>query len=215
MSGRQAVSVAGADFDVADVLAQPFAREQGWSAQWRGHEWWLAGVFYSGWGKRFVVRATVVGRNVRFGAGPGKRWILKHARPRLQKTVYTRLKPSSAVALLKAETLAQPTPQFDPSRYSISAGAAKIVRDVDSGPAWSFVFYAEDLATGKNVVLPVTSSSRGALAETTYDTSTPGATAYGFTGFDVLLTVPSNRPHLAKWIRGVVARKHWKPTNFH
>lgn len=214
-SGRQAVSVVGSDFDVVDVLAQPFAGEQGWSAQWRGHEWWLAGVFYSEWGKRFVVRATVVGRNVRFGAGPGKRWILKHARPRLQKTIYTRLRPSSAVALLKAEMLAQPTPQFDPSKYSILAGAAKVVRDVESGPAWSFVFYAEDLATGKKVVLPVTSSSHRALVETTYDTATPGSTAYGFKDFDVLLTVPSNRPQLAKWIRGMVAKRDWRPVNFH
>jgi len=213
--GRQAVSVAEADFGVADVLAHPFAAEQGWSAQWRGHEWWLVGVFKSEWGKRFVVRATVVGRNVRFGAGPGKRWILKHARPRLKNTVYTRLKPSSAAALLKAEMLVQPTSTFDPKNYSILAGAAKLVRDIDTGPAWAAVYYAKNLTTGKNVVLPVTSPSHHALVEATYDTSTPGATAYGFKDFDVLPTVPSNRPQLAKWIRGVVARKHWQPTNFH
>jgi hypothetical protein len=214
--GRQAVAVARANFDLAAVLAQPSAGGQGsWSAQWRGHQWWLAGVFVSPWGKRFVVRATVVGHDVQFGVGPGKRWILKHARPRVEKTVYTRLKVTSAVALLKAELLAQPSPQLDPSRYSILAGAAKLVRDADSGPAWAFVYYAKDLASGKNVVLPVTTPSHRALVETTYDTSTPGSTAYGFKGFDVLPGVPSNRPHLAKWIRSVVARRGWKPTNFH
>jgi hypothetical protein len=212
---RQAVAVAGANLDVADALAQPFEAEQGWTAQWRGHEWWLVGVFHSEWGKRFVVRASVVGDRVRFGAGPGKRWILKHARPRLRKTVYTRLKPSSAAGLLQTEMLSQPTARFDPKRYSILRRAAKLVRDSDSGPAWDVVYYAKDLTTGKGVVLPVTSPSKHPLVETTYDTSTPGSTAYGFKAFDVLLGAPSDRPRLTKWIRSVVAARGWHPTNFH
>lgn len=214
-TARAAVAVAAANLDIPDLLAEPFSRFEGWTAQWRRHQWWLVGVFRSDWGKRFVVPARVVGNDVRFGVGPRQRWILKHARPRVGKSVYTRLTPSSAAALLKSEILTQPTPQFDPSRYTILAGAAKLVRDVDSGPAWFFIYYAKALATGKDVVLPVTSPAHYALVETTYDTSTPGRTAYGFKQFDVLLKVPSNRPRLAKWIRGVVARRHWHPANFH
>lgn len=223
--GRQAVRVARANLHVVDVLAQPFTGGQGsWTAQWRGNQWWVVGVFSSEWGKRFVVPATVQGGWVRFGAGPGRQWILKHARPRLKTTLYTRLKPWSATSLMKTEMLALPPPtpgsvsQFDPANYSILAGAAKLVRDVRptaaSGPAWYFVYYATDRSTGKNVVLPVTTPSLGPLVETTYDTARPGSTAYGFEGFDVLLTVPSHKPALTSWIRSVVAKRGWHPTNF-
>ena len=216
-TARAAVAVVHANLDVAAVLAKPFADEGGWTAQWRGNAWWLAGVFKSAWGKRFVVRATVVGSHVQFGAGPGRTWILAHVRPRLKQTIYTRLNPWSAALLLKAEALASPA-QFDQHRYSILAEAAELVRDspptLDSGPAWYAVFYAKDLATGKNVVLPVLSATSGPLVETNYDASEPGATAYGFEGFDVLGKVPAKVPGLSAWIRRVVAKRSWHPTNF-
>ena len=221
--GRAAVAFARAGFDVVDALAEPFVRELRWTAQWKGKEWWLVGAFSSQWGKRFVVRATVVGQHVRFGEGPTRRWIAKHVRPRWTRAFYTRLKPVSATGLMQAEMLALPPPtaasvsQFDPANYSILAGAAELVRDapptVDSGPRWYFVFYAKDLATGRNVVLPVTSSSLGPLVERTYETSTPGSTAYGFEGFDVLLKVPSHPQAVRTWIRSVVAKRGWHPTN--
>jgi hypothetical protein len=217
-TGLSAVAVATANLDVADALAEPYASEAGWTAQWRGHAWWLAGVFSSAWGKRFLVRATVVGSHVRFGAGPGRKWILLHARPRLKNTLYTRLNPWSAALLLKAEVLASPS-QFDQHRYSILAEAAELVRDspptLGSGPAWYFVLYAKDLATGKKVVLPVTSVSRSPLVETSYGAAERGTTAYGFEDFDVLRKVPSKHPALARWIHRVVAKRGWQPTNFH
>jgi hypothetical protein len=215
-TGAAAVAVATANLDVAGALAGPYTVAAGWTAQWRGHAWWLAGVFRSPWGKRFVVRATVVGSDVRFGVGPGKKWILAHAQPRLRHTVYTRLKPSDATALMKAEMLASPS-QFDATKYSILDGAAELVRDspptLDSGPAWYFVYYAKDLAIGKNVVLPVTSPTHAPLVETTYETSTAGDTAYGFQGFDVLPKVPAKNAALSRWIRGVVAKQGWHPAN--
>jgi hypothetical protein len=45
-----------------------------------------------------------------------------------------------------------------------------------------------------------------------YAASTPGSTAYGFQGYRVLRTVPSS---LSDWIRSVVAKRGWRPTNFH
>jgi hypothetical protein len=215
-TGRKAVAVARANLNVASVLAGPFAGELGWSAQWRGKEWWLVGAFKSAFGKRFVVRATVVGGWVKFGTGPGRGWIAKHVRPRWTKAFYARLKPSDATAVMKAEMLASPS-QFDATKYSILDGAAKLAQDVQpsggSGPAWYFVFYAKDLATGKKVVLPVTSGSLGPLVETTYETSTPGDTAYGFQGFEVLPKVPGGNAALSRWIRRVVAEQRWDPTN--
>lgn len=211
-----AVGVAEAKLDIPSALAEPFTSGGDWTAQWRGKEWWLVAVFRSPWGKRFVVRATVNGRHVQFGVGAGKQWILEHAQPRLKKTVFTRLRPSSAVALLQAELLAGPVLRFDPQKYSILSGSAELVRDVpptlDSGPAWYAVYYAKNRATGRNVVLPVTTPSGGPLVEQTYDTSTPGSTAYGFQDFRVLPRVPSS---LTKWIRSVVAKYGWQPTNFH
>lgn len=215
-TAKAAVAVAQANLDIPYVLAQPYLTGGTWTAQWRGHAWWLVAVFRSEWGKRFVVRATVAGNHVQFGAGAGKQWILDHTRPHVKKTLYTRLKPWSAVGLLREEMLGGSDPQFDPSRYSILAGSAELVRDVPStahsGPAWYAVYYAKDLANGKNVVLLVTSPSFGPLVETTYDTATPGATAYGFTNFDVRLAVPSR---LSDWVRGVVAKRGWQPANFH
>jgi len=211
-----ALAVATANLDVVGALAEPAASAAGWTAQWRGHAWWLAGVYRSPWGKWFAVRATVVGSNVRFGAGPGRTWILAHVQPRLKHTVYTRLKPGSAAELLKAEMLASPS-QFDQHRYSILGQAAELVRDsaptLHSGPAWYFVYYAKDLATGKKVVLPVTSPSLAPLVETSYETSMPGQTAYGFQGFDVLGRVPSKNTALARWIRRVVVAQGWHPAN--
>ena len=58
----------------------------------------------------------------------------------------------------------------------------------------------------------MTSGSRGPLVETSYDdTSKPGVTAYGFAGFVVQHRVPSK---LSGWIRRVVAKRGWHPTNF-
>ena len=210
-----AVAVATANLDVAHALADPYTSEGGWTAQWRGHAWWLAGVFRSPWGKRFVVRAAVVGSHADFGAGPGRKWLLAHAQPRLKKTVYTRLNSWAAALLLRDELLASPA-AFDPHRYSILAEAADLARDspptLDSGPAWYVVLYAKDLVSGKKVVLPVTASSRGPLVETSYDdVSSPGATAYGFQGFSVLRRVPSK---LSGWIRWVAGKRGWHPTNF-
>lgn len=213
-----AIAVARANLDIPYLVAEPFSSGGDWTAQWRGTAWWLVAVYRSPWGKRFVVRATVNGRHVRFGAGAGKQWLLDHAQPRLTKTAFTRLKPSSAVALLHAELLACPTSRskFDPSKYSIVGGSAELVRDapptLHSGPAWYAVYYARNRESGRYVVLPVTSQSRGPLVETTYETATPGSTAYGFQDFRVSSRVPSS---LAKWIRGVVVKRGWRPSNFH
>jgi hypothetical protein len=215
-TAKAAVAVAQANFDIPSVLAEPFLGGGGWTAQWRGKEWWLVAVFRSNWGKRFVVRATVSGDNVQFGAGPSKQWIHEHATPRPIRTLYTRLKPWSAASLLKAEMLAGPASRFDPKKYSILAGSAGLVRDAPptagSGPMWYAVYYATDLPTGRKVVVPVTSPSRGPLVEMAYAASTPGSTAYGFQGYRVLRTVPSS---LSDWIRSVVAKRGWRPTNFH
>jgi hypothetical protein len=215
-TAKAALAVVHANLDVADLLAEPYYNESGWTAQWRGHEWWLAGVYRSDWGKRFVVRAAVKGNNVQLDSGPSTRWIRKHASPRLIRTVYTRLKPWSAASLLKSELLAGPVSRFDLRKYSILAGSAELARDIPStlgsGPAWYFVYFTKDLATGKNVVLPVVSSSGGPLDETTYDSSTPGSTAYGFQSFRLLPSVPAG---LSGWIRSVVAKRGWHPTNFH
>lgn len=64
-----AIGEARAKLDVPDLMAEPFTSGGDWTAQWRGTTWWLVGVYRSPWGKRFVVRATVSGRHVRFGAG--------------------------------------------------------------------------------------------------------------------------------------------------
>jgi hypothetical protein len=218
-TAASAVALLHENLDVADALAAPAVGDGNWTAQWRGHSWWLAGVFRSPWGRRFVVRAEVAGSRVDFGAGPGRKWLLAHAHPRLRNTVFTRLNPWSAALLLKAELLASPS-QFDQHRYSILTEAARLVRDsppaLDAGPAWSFVLYARDLASGKKVVLPVTSRAHGPLVETAYhDATTPGATAYGFQGFDVLPKVPAKSVSLARWIRRVVATRGWHPANFH
>lgn len=215
-TAEAAVEVARGNLDIPTVLAAPFAGGGSWTAQWRGHDWWLVAVFRSNWGKRFVVRAEVSGRHVRFGTGAGRRWILEHAQPRLEGTLYTRLKPSSAVSLLKAEMLAAPVSRFDSAKYAILDGAAELVRDAQqadgSGPEWRAVYYATDRATGKNVVLPVVSVSHGPLVETTYSGSEPGSTAYGFQSFDVLPNVPASS---SGWVRSVVAARGWHPTNFH
>ena len=162
----QAVALTRANVDVPGALARPDKAELGWVAQWQGNEWWLVGVFQSDWGARFVVRAAVHGRYVRFGAGPTSQWIRANARPSVT-TLYTRFDPSSAAAQMKAELLATPPPppgsfpDFDPKNYTILDGAAELVQDEPagpgyfSGPGWWFVYYARDLRTGLNVVLPV------------------------------------------------------------
>jgi len=108
-TGRKAVALARAHENVPQALARPYRAELGWTAQWQGHEWWLVGVFESDWGARFVVRAAVHGRYVRFGAGPTREWILANAQPSVT-TLYTRFDRSSAAAQMKAELLAKPPP---------------------------------------------------------------------------------------------------------
>lgn len=212
-TARAAIAVARAN---VDLLAEPFSGELSWTAQWRGSEWWLVAVFRSPWGTRFVVRAAVHGNDVQFGTGPSRQWIQVHASSWVKRTLYTRLTPVAATALLQAEMLAGPVSRFDPQKYSILAGATELVRDapptLDSGPSWYAVYYARDRTARRDVVLAVTSSSRGPLVETTYEASTPGSTAYGFQDFRVLRTVPST---LSDWVRRVVANRGWRPTNFH
>jgi hypothetical protein len=201
-TGAQAVSRVRSNPDT-NQEASPFKTELAWVAQWRGSQWWVLGLFSSPWGTRFVVDASVIGGHVyayvNYFLRPPLKWVRATAARWRLRTLYTRYTPAAAIQVAEKDTIYS-------DHYKVLGAAAKLAVDTAQKAGWYFVFYANDLTTGANVVLAVTSFVGGPVEEGMY------ASGYGFGSQPQLQSsIPLN---LSDWVRALVRAHRWHPTNF-
>jgi hypothetical protein len=177
--------------------AQPFQRELGWVAQWRGDRWWLVGLFSSTYGTRFVVDATVEGTSVLDYISPGRpslTWVRTTARRWHMATLYTRLTSAAAIKIAEQDVI-------ESNQYTVLGAASKLAEDTGQRVGWYFAFYVQDVTTGARSVVAVTGYGGTSVEEGTY------ANGYGFGAQPQLQTsVPLN---LSDWVHAVSASRHW------
>ena len=197
-TAARAIALVRASPDTAQAAA-PFARELGWSAQWRETQWWVAGAFTSQWGKRFVVSATLERGRVEADGpfrGPTKIWIRQRLRRFNLTSLYTRFTAAAAIASVGKNV--------GIDSYTVIDAAARVAQDTPTKVGWYFIFYVQN-TDGTKSVLPVVGLSGNPVQEGQY------VDGYGFGGQPSRqTTVPLN---LSDWVHAVAKARGWQAPN--
>lgn len=186
--------------------AAPFKQEVDWKAEWVQDRWWVAGLFESPWGVRFVADATIwdgrVYAYVNYSMRPKREWVEARAKEWQLEHLYARLTPQDALERVKQTDSVRRALQ----EVKIQDSVADLLEDTALGVSWRFAFYITR-KDARQAVLVVEGLGEKGVKEGSYGSGEDYERSYGFgNAAKALWDVPL---HQLDWVRQLAKERGW------